>query len=283
MHLRSSASTLAAAAFVASLMAQVAHADDQPFLTLDSTDIEPEFGHELEQDFGWNTGMSGRAFSQLEGQTELEYGLSDRLQVAVATSYAWIYEHGHTFPASPSTSGGEWGGIEGEAIYQAMNVYFDPIGLGVLVAPAIGPNYRGVEAKLLLQKNFLNDRLRFVVNAGGEFGTEKDGTWSDVSALSLNAGLAYNLTWAWSAGLEFNAERDFDGLMFNGRAVPQASTYYFGPTIQYVAHPWTASLGLQMQLPWANDFTHNAGTLDNGCLAEAERTRVALRITRDLY
>ena len=139
-------------------------------------------------------------------------------------------------------------------IWQAMNVYFDPIGLGVLVAPGIGPDHRGVEAKLLLQKNFINDRLRFVINAGGEFGSEKDdGAWSDVSAITFDAGLAYDITWEWSLGVEFNAEHDFDGLLVNGQAVPVATTYYLGPTLQYIAHPWTASLGFQAQLPWASD------------------------------
>jgi len=264
-------------------LANAAQAEDQPFLSLDATDIEPASGRELEQNFGWNTGMSHRAFSEFEGETEFEYGWSDKLKLAAATSFAWDYNHDHTFPPSPSSSGSAWGGIKGEAVYQALNVYFDPVGLAVLVAPTIAPNYRGVEAKLLLQKNFINDRLRFVVNAGGEFGSEKDGAWSDASALTFDAGLAYNVTWEWSAALEFNAEHDFSGLMLNGRAVPEATSYYFGATIQYVAHPWTASVGVQLQLPWANDPTHTAGTLDGGYLAEAERTRVALRVTRDLY
>lgn len=273
---------LVTAVAVICLSTNIARADDQPFLTLDATDIEPEHGYELEQNFGWNTGMSHRAFSEFEGETEVEYGWSDKLQLAMATSYAWAYEHDHTVPASPSETGSEWGGINGEAVYQAMNVYFDPIGLGFLVNGGIGPNSRGVEALLILQKNFLNDRLRVVINTGGEFGAEKDGTWSDVSALTFNAGAAYNINWEWSAGLEFNVEHDFDGLLLNGKGVPVATSYYFGPTLQYIAHPWTASLGVQFQLPWANDPTHSGG-VDRGYLADAERARVGFRITRDLY
>lgn len=273
-----------AALFLTGSGAGAAQADDQPFLTLDATDIEPQFGHELEQDFGWSHGKTHQAFDEFEGESELEYGWSDQVQVAVSTSYAWTREHDNVFPAGPAQSGSEWGGVSGELIYQALNVYFDPIGLGVLVSPSVGPDWRGIEAKLLVQKNFINDRLRFVVNAGGEFGAEKDdGAWNDTSALTFDAGLAYNFTWEWSAGLEFNAEHDFDGLLLDGRAMPVASTYYFGPTIQYIAHPWTASLGLQAQLPWANDPTRTAGALDHGFLADAERLRVALRVTRDLY
>ena len=54
-----------------------ARADDQPFLTLDATDIEPESGHELEQNFVWLSGKSGQSFNAVEGESDLEYGYSD--------------------------------------------------------------------------------------------------------------------------------------------------------------------------------------------------------------
>ena len=74
-------------------------------------------------------------------------------------------------------------------IYQAMNVYFDPIGLGVLISPGVGRDTRNVEAKVLVQKNFFNDRLRAVMNFGGDIGTERsDAAWSDVSALPSTRG-----------------------------------------------------------------------------------------------
>lgn len=265
------------------LLPAIARADDQPFLTLDATDIEPESAFELEQNFNWNTGLTNRAFSEFEGETEIEYGLSDKVQLALATSYAWAREHDHTFPASPAYGAGEWGGIEGEAIYQIQNVYFDPIGLGLLVSAGASPGARSFEAKVLIQKNYFNSRLRLVANLGGEFGSEKDGGWSDVSALSANLGAAYDITWSWSLGLEFNAEHEFDGLLVNGKAVPGVTTYYAGPTLQYIAHPWTASLGVQFQLPWSQDPSHAAGSVAGGYFADAERARVGLRITRDLY
>ena len=127
-----------AAVFIMCLCTSAARADDQPFLTLDATDIEPEFGHELEQDFGWNHGMTRKAFNEFEGESELEYGFSDQIQLAVATSYSWAKEHDRSLLPSAYESGASWGGINGEMIWQAMNVYFDPIGLGVLVAPALG-------------------------------------------------------------------------------------------------------------------------------------------------
>lgn len=258
------------------------HAEDQPFLTMDSTDIEPEFGRELEQNFTWASGKPGQSFNAILGETEFEYGLSDQIKLAAIIDYDWTRARNHAVSDAPAISGTALDSVGGEIVYQAMNVYFDPIGLGFLVSPAVGRNSRNIEAKVLLQKNFLNDRLRAVANLGGDFATERDAdAWSDVSALTFDAGIAYNITWEWSAALEFNAEHSFAGLLLNGRGIPAATTYFAGPTIQYVAHPWTASLGAQAQLPWASDASHTPGALDHGFSADAERFRVMLRITRD--
>ena len=256
-------------------------AEDQPFLTLNATDIEPEFARELEQNFVWASGKPGQSFNSIIGESEFEYGFTDQLQLATGIDYDWTRQRDHTVPGAPALSGTAIDGIFSELIYQFMNVYFEPAGVGLLVEPAIGRNSRSIETKLLLQKNFLNDRLRAVVNLGGEFATEREnGTWGDVSALTFDAGIAYNITWDLSAALEFNATHEFDGLLLNGRAVPTGSTYYVGPTIQYVAQPWRASLGVQAQLPWASDPTHAPGGLDHGFSADAERFRVMFRITR---
>src|SRR5882724_198634 len=145
---------------------QPAHAEDQPFLTLDSTDIEPESGRELEQNLTWSSGKPGQSFNALLGETEFEYGLSDQIKLAAILDYDWTRTRDHIARGAPAVSGTAVDGVAGEIVYQAFNVYFDPIGLGVLVSPGVGRNSRNLEAKVLLQKNFLNDRLRAVLNIG---------------------------------------------------------------------------------------------------------------------
>jgi hypothetical protein len=40
-----------------------------------------------------------------------------------------------------------------------LSPYTDPIGLAFYLEPSIGPNFRKIEARIILQKNFLDDRL----------------------------------------------------------------------------------------------------------------------------
>jgi hypothetical protein len=260
------------AALAGLLLCGAASADDQPFLTLDTTDIEPQFAHELEQDFSWAIDGSS---SPLQMRSELEYGLEDYVQIAGAIDYGWE-RSGTTADAFQILDAG------GEALVQLWNVDFDPLGVGVLVSADAGSDLMDVDATLLLQKNFLNDRLRFVINTGwtGQWERASDAAgnqWEQDSTVEFAAGLAYSITWTWSAGLEFDNERAFQGLLIDGRDVPDTSVYFAGPTLQYVAHPLTASLGFQAQLPWASGRGEGA---NNGFAPDTERYRVGIRLTR---
>src|SRR5262249_40274991 len=156
--------------------------------------------------------------------------------------------------------------VSGEFIYRLMNPYFDPVGLALYAEPSIGNGSRSFEVKALIQKNYLNDALRTVLNVNVEDRWEKDalGRYEQSSALEFFAGASYNLTPEWSAGVELAHERDFDGLILGGswRGVDNAT--FFGPTIQYVGHPLHVVFGAQAQLPWAGG---DRSALQNGYLA----------------
>lgn len=253
-----------------------ARAEDQPFLTLDATDIEPQFGREFEQDFNW--AIDGPSSTGLAMHSEMEYGLRDNLQIAGAADYGWE----RAVPGADTKI--RFGAVSGELIYRPLNVYFDPLGLAVLVSPGVGPDLFDIETKLLAQKNFVNDRLRVVVNAVWTDARHREpdagvNRWENESTLTLGAGLSYNITWAWSAGIEFDHEDAFEG--FDSRGSPASSVYYAGPTFQFVDHPLTMSLGFQAQLPCGSCPGGSSGKSQNGFAADAERYRVGFRVTRD--
>lgn len=261
------------------LCAAEALADDQPFLTVYTTDIDTQYEKEIEQSFYWRTQRPHQAFNDYLSRSEFEYGVTDDFQISGYLNYEWERSHPHP-PLGPDET---WHAtsVSGEAIYRFLNPYFDPIGLAVYFEPAFGDNVRELEAKLLLQKNFFNDTLRLASNINIEDSWEQEnGSWSKGSAIEFFAGAAYNITPEWSIGLELNNENDFEGLF--GGAHAATTAYYLGPTISYVGLPFTVLLGAQFQMPWSSDHMHAAGTVQNGFLTDSERTRLGLRIKMDL-
>jgi hypothetical protein len=259
-----------------------AQADDQPFLTVYTTDIQPEGGRELEQWLKWKSGHAGESFNHIESRTEFEYGITDDLQGSLYLNYEWERIHPH-MPLQAADSS-DMVGVSGELLWRVMNPYFDPFGLAFYVEPSIGESEREFETKILFQKNFFNDTLRWAINVNFEDTWENagGGIWSKESALEFNTGLAYNVTPDFSVGVEFDNERGYDGLILGGSASPQTDSYYFGPTIQYIGHPWAITLSAQAQLPWARNPSHAAGNVVDGLTAGDEHFRLALKVATDL-
>jgi opacity protein-like surface antigen len=268
--------TLAVAAMA---LSPGARADDQPFLTVYTTDIDTQYEKEIEQTFVWSSQKPHQAFNGYLSRTEFEYGVTDDFQLSGYLNYQW-----ERSSAQPSTGTDEtWHAVSvsGEAIYRFLNPYFDPIGLAVYFEPTYGDNTRELEAKLLLQKNFFNSDLRVAANLNFENAWEREGErWAKGSAFEVFAGAAYNLTPEWSLGAELNNENDFEGLFGNSRN--RTTAWYLGPTISWVATPFVVRLGAEFQLPWASAHNPSPGTISNGFLTDAERLRVGFRISMDL-
>ncbi len=253
-------------------------ADDQPFFTLYTTDVDTQGERELEQWLGWGAGQAHRDHHDFLSQSEIEYGITDDLQGSLYLNYQWMRDHEASQPAQTQSLVG----MQGELIYRVLNVYFDPIGLAFYAEPSFAPDQRGLETKVLLQKNFLNDTLRFAVNVNFEDDWDRYlGHWSKNSALEFDAGAAYNVTPEFSAGVEFDNERAFNGLVLGDTSREQTSAFYFGPTINYVGKFATVVFSVQSQLPWAGDPSHAAGLTDNGYVALADRYRVGIRFSKD--
>lgn len=263
------------------LCAGSAAADDQPFLTLTTTDIQPEGGREFEQWLNWKSGHSNESFNSFESRSEIEYGITDDLQGSLYLNYDWQRARAHD-PFGPADTS-DAVGASGELIWRVMNPYFDPFGLAFYVEPSISAAERAFETKILFQKDFFNATLRWAVNVNFEDNWEKNplGRWEAASALEFNTGVAYNLTPDLSIGVEFDNERGFDGLILGGSPDAQTDSYYLGPTIQYLGRPWAVTFGAQVQLPVAGNPSHLAGTVVDGLTAGDEHFRLAMKVSRD--
>ena len=271
---------LAAVAAACCLFSGLARADDQPFLAVYSTDIDSKGEREVEQWLGWKTGQRGASYNDFLSRNELEYGITDDVQGSLYFNYEWQQLQTHSPPFHSATESAV--GLSGELIWRLLNVDFAPFGLALYAEPAWSSNEAEVETKVLLQKNFLNDRLRWVTNVNFEDDWDRDSsTWTNHSALEFDMGLTYAVRPQLSAGFEFDNERAFDGLVMGGSARELASAFFLGPTINFEPVPWKITIGTQAQLPWATSPAGNPGRVADGFSTDAERFRLALRISRD--
>src|ERR1700736_3272136 len=157
-----------------------AKAEEPLFGFVYTTDLLPQGKFEVAQWLTWRSGKPVGQFDVVEGRTEFEYGVSDRLQIAGYLNYEWARAYhdnainGSTLP--PATLANlnvgpndrldttRFTGTSLEGIYRVLSPYIDPVGLALYLKPSIGAQFREVEARLILQKNFLDDRFVVAFN-----------------------------------------------------------------------------------------------------------------------
>ncbi|TWB23726.1 hypothetical protein FBZ89_102483 [Nitrospirillum amazonense] len=276
-----------------------------------TTDLLPAGKVEAEQ---WLTGRLGKAggdFSLWQGRTEVEYGLTDNLQIAAYANYAWTHARqdgvdGNTAvpetfaeytPASDTASfhGTKYEGTSVELIWRLLSPYTDPIGLALYVEPLVGPKTRELESRLIVQKNFLDDQLVVAANVTVEQELRRLNGDPDADPLSndasehwdhetdVNFGLAASYRFApnWYAGVEFQNEREFSNFHFWTSGSATNVAYYAGPTIHYGGERFFVNLTYLEQLPFAQDLANpSPGFVKSGrtYADDFEKRRLRLKV-----
>jgi len=270
----------------ASLPPSLARADEPLFGYVFATDLLPQGAGEIEQWLTWREGKAVGKFGLLEGSSELQYGLTDNVQIAGYINYAWaeahndnVIDHTTLLPGAFASSAigpnenfnqTKLTGASGEIIYRMLSPYLDSLGLAVYLKPTVGPGLRELNSRLILQKNFMDDRLVLAFNliavqqtrllpanpaapAGSDQAREQ---WEDGNAVQLGIAGSYRFIANWSAALELLNEREWAGLSpFSSRRRTN-SGYYLGPSIHYADEHFFGTLTFLGQLPWASDFAH---------------------------
>jgi hypothetical protein len=266
----------ALAAFAAS---SPAIADESPFSHVYLTEVLPKGAMEIEQWASWGWKKPDEQFRQFKGRTEFEYGVTGNFQLAGYLNYGGkkIVPMGPNAPDGPANEF-DFESVSLEGIYQVLNPFIDPFGLALYVEPAIGNGERELEFKVLLQKNFLDDRLIVAGNIILEYEWEREpGHWEHESALEFYLGAAYRVAPGWFAGVEFLNENKYEGHILGG-AEAETNAFYAGPVLHYGSQNWWATLSVLKQLPWAGNPAGDAGAITNGYLTGAERWRLRTRI-----
>jgi hypothetical protein len=262
-------------------------ADEPLFGFVYTTDLLPKGGAEIEQWFTWRRQKAHGSFNEVEGRTELSYGVTDDFQLSGYLNYAWTSAYhngvdGATTPpeqfavyspdANSRFNASKITGLSLEAIYRVTSPYTDPVGLALYFEPTIGNDFREFEVRAIFQKNFLDDRLvvaanitwapelRFVpADSGAEPGTTDAKAHTDIETdVNWGIGVSYRFAPDWSVGWEFQNEREFNWWAIFARSHYTNDGYFTGPTFHYGDEHFFTTLTLWEQLPFGKDYA-NAG------------------------
>jgi len=276
-----------AGAVAAGLLAAAspALADEPLFGFVYTTDLLPKDTVELSHWTTWRSGKTHGSFNVAENREEIEFGITDAFQLSVYANYEYAEAHHDgidratfqpetlaQFTVDPNEKLSIWQfeGISLEGIYRILSPYTDGVGLALYMEPTIGPDTRELESRIILQKNFMDDRLVFAFNAtlaqelrhvpGDPTAPpgSADATRHWDKETDVNFGLAgsYRFMENWSAGLELEHEREWAGLNPLAGHNATNSAFYFGPTLHYGGEHFYATLTVLDQLPWASDFAN---------------------------
>ena len=176
------------------------------------------------------------SYSVIDFREEFEYGVTDNFQLALYLNHHYVDANDDVPVADPAhpkkrlpgvyETGGEdvhagynpakpfdsyhFESVSLEGIYRLLSPYKDPIGLALYFVPSAGDQETELEWKILLQKNWLEDRLVWALNVNYELEYEKseDGYERD-GMFEWFTGLSYRFVRNWSAGLEFWNHHEF--------------------------------------------------------------------------
>lgn len=268
-----------------------AHADEPLFGFVYTTDLLPKGRSEAEQ---WITLREGRAngdFHLVQTRTELSHGVANNLQLSayLDLAYAKVKHNGTDGSTIPPEIFADYEAdpdkrftktrlqdVSVEAIYRFSSPYKSPIGAALYFEPSLGRRTRELETKLILQSNFIDDRLVFAFNATlayewrklhadpeAELGSiEAREHWDKETDVNFGLAGSYRFAPNWSAGAEVQNEREWAGLNpFNaGKRINQA--WYVGPTIHYGGQKFFATFTTLFQLPLGHDYAEKDNALD---------------------
>ena len=241
-----------------------------------TTDLLPKGKMEVEHWMTTRLQKEHGAYQAIDFREELEYGLTDNLQVSLYLNHHYVKAKnsfpqedpgnpGHRLAGSYETKGEDvhsehnpsesfqtyhFESVSTEFIYRLLSPYKDPMGLALYFEPTIGDQEYEFEWKILLQKNWLDDQLVWAFNLNYELEfEEEDNDFERDGMLEWFTGLSYRFRPNWSAGIELWNHHEFADASDH-----EHSAWFVGPTLHYGAKTWWATLGFLHQLPVGQAF-----------------------------
>ena len=245
--------------------------------------------------YSWTTARLGKGQGQYAGfdfQQEIEYGITDRLQMSL-----YFTERYHSYSGGAVEEDGAarrlhrfaYDGNQLEFKYNLLSPFKDAIGLALYVEPRYSLIEKGpgdkvleweIETKAILQKNFLDDQLITALNITTEFAWNRPrpsgGQGFDTELVAeVTGGISYRVAPRWFAGVEARYETAFPNMNLHDQ---ESWAFFAGPALHYGGERWWATLTWLPQITGDAPGSERSARLD---LEHHERQEIRLKFGYD--
>ncbi len=268
------------------LVAPRAAADENMFGYTYGSDTLPKGGSEA---YLWWTQRDGKGagyYHASDLQLEFEHGWTDHFQSSFyLTGRSYDYAHGAVVDESTGESltlhrGMQFDGAKAEFKWSLKSPQLDGYGLALYVEPEYSRIHQpdgihmkewGLETKLILQKNFLDDRLITAYNLTLEPEWEQsDGRWERELYTENSAGVSYRFASNWFGGVETRLDMAYPN--YGSR---EFWAWFAGPALHYGGRRFWATLSWMPQIKGGPTDPDRSTRLH---LEQRERAEVRLKM-----
>jgi hypothetical protein len=268
------------------LLSMELRADENLFGWSKGSETLPEGHIDLYQFGTMRTGKAPEdgSYNAYDFETEIEYGFSDKLQLAV--SIAQNYFSGSALDADGddlTQTGYHFGGVAISGKYRFKSPFID--GYGLALKQAIGFNRHDETAgiienhvffapTLIFQKNFLDNTLITTASAGIDFGWGKKPAeeYGKEMGLESRMGISYRFAPGWFVGLEGRVRSEYPQFDISNN---EHVAIFVGPNIHYANEKFWATLAWAYQV-----YGHESDgqQVDDRAFAEQVQNEIRLKV-----
>lgn len=270
------------------LLAPAAHADENYFGYVYGSETLPAGGNEAYLWLTYREDKGAGHYDAQDVQVEFEHGFTDRFQASL-----YVTGRAHDIRGAAPIEDGEpeypdlkrdlsWDGVKAAFKWNLRSPFKDGVGVAVYLEPSYSSIFKisgekqdewGLEAKLIVQKNFLDDQLVTAANLTIEpewrvIGPAKE--HEKEVEVELTAGASYRFAPNWFTGLEMRTHTEHPD--FGAR---EHWALFVGPNLHYGGHDWWFTATWMPQIKGGPVDPERSGTLH---LGEHEKNEYRLKI-----
>lgn len=229
-------------------------ADEQLFGFVRGAETLPKSRMEVYQFITLRTGKNEGTYYGSDFDTEIEYGLTDRLQMSASLVNHYFYNR--NVSELPNRNNYRYGGVELAAKYRILSPFKDPFGFALRLeggyllndeVDGLKQHERYLKPELDFQKDFLDDTLivNFDLAAEWAWGKQPAEQYPREFSYESAFGVAYRFAPNWFIGAEIHMRAEyplFDLYQFEHRV------FYAGPSLHYARERWWVTLTWNYQV-----------------------------------